>query len=848
MMQQQQLQRPITSGSRQAPDPYDQFLESRCLYRKHTARDASSLFRVIAEQMYDTQMLNYEVRLECVRFMTLKRRYFAQDVGGDFDSYMHDMTKPKTYGTMLELRAMCCMYRRNVILFEPFNMGTIVTFNSRYRDYFRIFYTNENHFDSVYQLDYVQMGAICQSITYKLLYTMLFKLPDVSYAVERMLHPDTLEWDTCDVDVDKRGYILRIRCYDGRIFQLDLPENTKCILENYKMCSFHNNLLPPQTMQRASNNGAQVKFDNADNLKSTTSQNDGNELQQMCPNRFVSCVRQLLDDGITPFPYKVAKSLDPFMYRNVEFDCWNDVRKEAKRFNSYAGDYDFKVPYESMHPLPPDEFRPWTLPLRCQRQLQRMHLSKFVTKSNKLHKWKKNKMFDMGNYFEATKCDIVQMHQYIQLDHCYHSMNEQAAAHHHHQQQQQQQHQQQQLREDGELQLQPLAATQEAREHERAPNSQHRHQQQVATCASVQDTTAPVIPVPAIHTHFMNYLPMQPGGPNNTITPDGQVVPAWATGSPLAIHEEFQYPIVPPPVQSGGAPVPADGNCLFMPFGGVYGPPPPAIPALSLQPQPMPLSMAPPQFLPSFSHPMQPPPATSSSSQPGAVEPRRSLHFNGGDLPADVGTLRYFYNMGVDMHMRMAQQLTPVDEMSVLNYNNNNTDQSQQQQQQQQQQHQTSTAEEQVNPSTTTATPPPSPDANNNNNGTMLDPSNAAMAEKTNHRSKHRNNATNSHHNNNKPRTKRPEHLKDLSDNHHQLVTAFLPTPTPSPNTNGKQFNFYGSPSVIPPMMATYIGPQIMQPPPHSAGPPGSAGAVPFFFTNQADHQLLMARLIMAGV
>lgn len=48
------------------------------MYRKHTARDASCLFRVIAEQMYDTQMLHYEVRLECVRFMTRKRRIFEQ--------------------------------------------------------------------------------------------------------------------------------------------------------------------------------------------------------------------------------------------------------------------------------------------------------------------------------------------------------------------------------------------------------------------------------------------------------------------------------------------------------------------------------------------------------------------------------------------------------------------------------------------------------------------------------------------------------------------------------------------------------------------------------------------------
>lgn len=32
--------------------------------------------------------------------------------------------------------------------------------------------------------------------------------------------------------------------------------------------------------------------------------------------------------GITPFPFKVAKALDPDIYRNIEFDSWNDKRKE----------------------------------------------------------------------------------------------------------------------------------------------------------------------------------------------------------------------------------------------------------------------------------------------------------------------------------------------------------------------------------------------------------------------------------------------------------------------------------------------------------------------------------------
>lgn len=46
------------------------------------------------------------------------------------------------------------------------------------------------------------------------------------------------------------------------------------------------------------------------------------EMRDNCRN-----VKDLLNYGITPFPYKVAKSLDPNIYRNVEYDTWNEQRK-----------------------------------------------------------------------------------------------------------------------------------------------------------------------------------------------------------------------------------------------------------------------------------------------------------------------------------------------------------------------------------------------------------------------------------------------------------------------------------------------------------------------------------------
>lgn len=46
------------------------------------------------------------------------------------------------------------------------------------------------------------------------------------------------------------------------------------------------------------------------------------EMREQCLN-----AKELLKMDITPFPYKVAKSLDPNIYRNVEFDTWNDGRR-----------------------------------------------------------------------------------------------------------------------------------------------------------------------------------------------------------------------------------------------------------------------------------------------------------------------------------------------------------------------------------------------------------------------------------------------------------------------------------------------------------------------------------------
>lgn len=72
---------------------------------------------------------------------------------------------------------------------------------------------------------------------YELLYKHVFKLPDITYAVERMLHASSFEETGSTND---GMYCRRIYLKDGRTFELDTPEDTCCILNNYELCHFHN--------------------------------------------------------------------------------------------------------------------------------------------------------------------------------------------------------------------------------------------------------------------------------------------------------------------------------------------------------------------------------------------------------------------------------------------------------------------------------------------------------------------------------------------------------------------------------------------------------------------------------
>lgn len=111
----------------------------------------------------------------------------------------------------------------------------------------------------------------------------------------------------------------------GEVIAFDSHEDTYCVLKDPQTCHFHNQI-----------NFYEVFNENKDAITviNRTDETGGLKIYKLTDGFLhdmdKSCVRQLLEEKITPFPYKVAKALDPSIYRNTEFELWSENRKEQR--------------------------------------------------------------------------------------------------------------------------------------------------------------------------------------------------------------------------------------------------------------------------------------------------------------------------------------------------------------------------------------------------------------------------------------------------------------------------------------------------------------------------------------
>ncbi|XP_065290353.1 OTU domain-containing protein 4-like isoform X2 [Dermacentor albipictus] len=254
----------------EATQKMDEYLSSLGFWRKQIAADGSCLFRVVSEHVYNTQSKHEVVRRACVQHLREKKSIYAKYIDGDFEQYISNMENVKVWGGHLEMHAMAELYKKDFLIFDSPGRSPYYATENHFQDVVMLCYTLGNHYDAVYTKERLGAAAMCQSFVYETLYKTVFKFgDDVDLAVKKML-------------------------YDKTYFK----HKKNMTFEQWK---------------------ESVKFGTETNVLSEEEQATASEVVTALANR------------IPPFPFKVAKALDPTIYRNVEYDIWNEAEKERIR-------------------------------------------------------------------------------------------------------------------------------------------------------------------------------------------------------------------------------------------------------------------------------------------------------------------------------------------------------------------------------------------------------------------------------------------------------------------------------------------------------------------------------------
>ncbi|GLV31830.1 ovarian tumor [Carabus blaptoides fortunei] len=257
----------------------DIWLNDKGFYRKHIALDETCLFRAVSDQVYNTQVYHEDIRTRCILYAVEHKDEFKEYVT-DWDGHIHKLRNHSVFCGDTEIQILSKLFKRDFIIFNEFDFSIKNVTNNDYKEILLLCKMKGNHFDSIIEKKKIETEGFCQSLVYKILYEKVFDIDNVDSIVDSMLNdPKKLNKDNSKLDA----------------FDLPVPKKES----NTEQLNFEESL-------------------------------DISEISE-------------IDDVFPPFPYKVAKALDPNQYRNVAYDAWNQVRKDIRIKDWYMGGNDFKV-------------------------------------------------------------------------------------------------------------------------------------------------------------------------------------------------------------------------------------------------------------------------------------------------------------------------------------------------------------------------------------------------------------------------------------------------------------------------------------------------------------------------
>ncbi|KAJ0183064.1 hypothetical protein K1T71_001040 [Dendrolimus kikuchii] len=330
----------------------DKWLDDMGLFRKHIARDSSCLFRVVSENIYNAQQYFHQVRLDCIKFMAANRHLFEGSLTCSFENYLKEMSNPSEWGGLVEISAMSHLYRRDFVIYESNNGPQTKICNGYGKTIYLFYVPDTKHFDVVYTKDFISTSSFCQSLVYEILYDGVYQLKELSYAVDKMLY-DKIQGNHIEYFMSENVERRKRQRERAKIFlegsQDDKDRNNNALALK---CKHHTKDLERTSLLKES-------------LSIFVFNRSLIQLENVCLNCLnVNSAKDLLDHGITPFPYKVAKALDPDIYRNIEFDVWSELRREFRYGVKYSDGTTLQVGVKCLCKLQPEQ----TVPYHCHIQ------------------------------------------------------------------------------------------------------------------------------------------------------------------------------------------------------------------------------------------------------------------------------------------------------------------------------------------------------------------------------------------------------------------------------------------------------------------------------------------------
>ncbi|XP_074085306.1 OTU domain-containing protein 4 [Macrotis lagotis] len=272
-------------GPRGDATPMDAYLRSLGLCRKLVAKDGSCLFRAVAEQVLHSQSRHVEVRMACIHYLRENREKFEAFIEGSFEEYLKRLENPQEWVGQVEISALSLMYRKDFVIYQEPNAAPSHVTENNFPEKVLLCFSNGNHYDIVYPIKYKDSSAMCQSLLYELLYEKVF-----------------------NTDVSK--------------ILMGLEPSVEVVEENI------------------ANNEISDSEEESCKGKATTV-NDMNGFKSLSGNQHL---KNNGKSACLPISRKVLKSLNPTVYRNVEYEIWLQSKQaQQKRDYSIAAGLQYAV-------------------------------------------------------------------------------------------------------------------------------------------------------------------------------------------------------------------------------------------------------------------------------------------------------------------------------------------------------------------------------------------------------------------------------------------------------------------------------------------------------------------------